>query len=122
MTFMSISSPAVRPWALFLVALAGGLSTAHAGDQAVTAKLPNDRDASRVTAVGAVAPEVPRTLSPGATTHAHPLAAVLEFARQEREYLRQTVRVFTCRLVKRERIDGFLQDYHFIDMRVREAV
>ena len=32
----------------------------------------------------------------------------------------QTVRDFTCRVTKRERIDGELQDYYHIDMRVRE--
>ena len=50
----------------------------------------------------------------------HPLAAVLAYARREQEYLRETVRDFTCRLVKRERIDGFVQDYQYIDMFVRE--
>ena len=52
----------------------------------------------------------------------HPLASVLEYARQEQEYLRSTVRDFSCRLVKRERIDGFLQDYEYMDMQVREEV
>ncbi len=47
---------------------------------------------------------------------------MLEYARQEQAYLRRTVRDFTCRLVKRERIDGYLQDYQFIDMRAREAI
>ncbi len=50
----------------------------------------------------------------------HPLAAVLKFAHSERAYLQQTVRDFTCRVTKRERIDGELQDYYYIDMRVRE--
>jgi hypothetical protein len=50
----------------------------------------------------------------------HPLAWVLKFAHEERAYLQQTVRDFTCRVTKRERIDGELQDYHHIDMRVRE--
>lgn len=52
----------------------------------------------------------------------HPLAWVLKFAHEERAYLQQTVRDFTCRVTKRERIDGELQDYHYIDMRVREQV
>lgn len=46
----------------------------------------------------------------------HPLAWVLKFAHEERAYLQQTVRDFTCRVTKRERIDGELQDYHYIDM------
>ena len=50
----------------------------------------------------------------------HPLAWVLKFAHEERAYLQQTVRDFTCRVTKRERIDGELQDYYYIDMCVRE--
>jgi hypothetical protein len=50
----------------------------------------------------------------------HPLAWVLKFAREERAYLQQTVRDFTCRVTKRERIDGELQDNYYIDMCVRE--
>jgi hypothetical protein len=50
----------------------------------------------------------------------HPLAWVLKFAHEERAYLQQTVRDFTCRVTKRERIEGELQDYYYIDMRVRE--
>ncbi|HEX3725877.1 MAG TPA: DUF1571 domain-containing protein [Pirellulales bacterium] len=53
-------------------------------------------------------------------TPQQPLVNVLKYARQEQEYLRQTLRDFTCRLVKRERIDGFLQDYNYIDLQVRE--
>lgn len=50
----------------------------------------------------------------------HPLAWVLTFAHRERAYLQHTVRDFTCRVTKRERIDGELQDYQYIDMHVRE--
>jgi len=50
----------------------------------------------------------------------HPLAWVLKFAHEERAYLQHAVRDFTCRVTKRERIEGELQDYYFIDMRVRE--
>ena len=50
----------------------------------------------------------------------HPLAWVVKFAREERAYLQHTVRDFTCRVTKRERIDGELQDYYYIDMCVRE--
>jgi hypothetical protein len=47
---------------------------------------------------------------------------VLKFAREEQAYLKRTVRDSTCRLIKRERIDGDLQDYFHIDMRVQEEV
>ncbi|MEX2111890.1 MAG: DUF1571 domain-containing protein [Pirellulales bacterium] len=50
----------------------------------------------------------------------HALVPVIDFARKEQEYLRDTVRDFTCRLTKRERIHGILQDYNYIDMWVRE--
>ncbi len=53
---------------------------------------------------------------------AHPLKSVLEYAAQEQAYLRQTVRDFSCRLVKRERIDDYLQDYNYINMWAREEV
>ncbi len=57
-----------------------------------------------------------------ATVGEHPLHWVLQFARQEQAYLKGTVRDFTCRLVKRERIGGFLQDYQYIDMCAREEI
>lgn len=50
----------------------------------------------------------------------HPLAWVLKYANEERDYLQRAVRDFTCRVTKRERIEGELQDYYFIDMKVRE--
>ena len=59
---------------------------------------------------------------PAPVSQDHPLGSVLQFAREEQIYLRQAVHDFTCRLVKRERIDGILQDYCHIDMRVREEV
>ncbi len=52
----------------------------------------------------------------------HPLTPVLEFARKEQAFLRNTVKGFTCRLVKRERIKDTLQEYHYIDMEVREEI
>ncbi len=65
-----------------------------------------------------------RPLGPAAQqpVDAHPLDSVLQYARREQAYLRNTVRDFTCRLVKRERIDDYLQDHQYIDMRVREEV
>lgn len=50
----------------------------------------------------------------------HPLDWVLTYAHEERAYLQRAVRDFTCRVTKRERIEGELQDYHYIDMKVRE--
>jgi len=50
----------------------------------------------------------------------HPLDPVLKFAHDERTYLQRTVRDFTCRVTKRERIDGELQDHQYIDLQVRE--
>jgi hypothetical protein len=50
----------------------------------------------------------------------HPLDWVLKYAREERAYLQQVVRDFSCRVTKRERIEGELQEHYFIDMRVRE--
>jgi Protein of unknown function (DUF1571) len=50
----------------------------------------------------------------------HPLVGVIDYARREQAYLNATVQDFTCRLVKRERIDGILEEPQFIDMRVRE--
>ena len=45
---------------------------------------------------------------------------MLKFAYEEQTYLQRTVRDFTCRVTKRERIEGELQDYRYIDMWVRE--
>lgn len=59
---------------------------------------------------------------PPTTVASHPLTPVLEFARKEQAFLRNTVKGFTCRLVKRERIKDTLQDYHYIDMEVREEI
>ncbi len=55
---------------------------------------------------------------PSATQH--PLAWVLKYMHAEQAYLQQNVRDFTCRLTKRERIDGRLQDHSYINMHVRE--
>ncbi len=48
------------------------------------------------------------------------LEGVIDYARREQAYLSATLEDFTCRLVKRERIDGILEEPQFIDMRVRE--
>lgn len=64
----------------------------------------------------------PSPSGPAPTASRHPLTAVIDYARKEQNYLRQTVADFTCRLVKRERIGGFLQDFHYIEMEVREEI
>jgi hypothetical protein len=51
----------------------------------------------------------------------HPLTPVLKFARAEQAYLASSVRSFTCRLVKRERIEGNLQEHQYIDLSCQEA-
>lgn len=64
-----------------------------------------------------------RPLAPGAeTSREHPLVSVLDYARREQAYLRDTLRDFTCRLIKRERINDILQDFHYIDMWGREEI
>lgn len=49
----------------------------------------------------------------------HPLAWTYRYASARREYIRQHVRDYSCRLIKRERIDGDLQDYQFMDVQMR---
>jgi Protein of unknown function (DUF1571) len=96
---------------LIAVAIAG-LSPCHA-----------EEAESKTKAVDAspLASNLPSPDAPAALT-AHPLSAVIDYARSEQRYLQQTVHDFTCRLVKRERIGGYLQDMHYIDMQVREEV
>jgi hypothetical protein len=103
-----------QPGVAFLLTFSGvvaGLQGVHAQQAGTAATTP-----ASVTPVKAFRPAVagPR---PAAD---HPLASVLKFAHEERAYLQQTVRDFTCRVTKRERIDGELQDHYSIDMHVRE--
>lgn len=94
-----------------LLTFGGPASGVHAQQAGATAATP-----ASVTAAEALRPVVagPRPQQD------HPLTRVLKFAHEERAYLRRTVRDFTCRVVKRERIDGELQDHHYIDLYVRE--
>lgn len=48
------------------------------------------------------------------------LAWLLRYARQEQEYVRSTIRDFTCSVTKRERIEGVLQSFQYLKMEVRE--
>ena len=95
---------------------ASGLRGVHAQQTGTVATTPASATPTAATPVEAFRPAV-AGLRPVAD---HPLSRVLKFAHEERAYLQQTVRDFTCRVTKRERIDGELQDHYFIDMRVRE--
>ena len=104
----------LRPGVAFLLALLGpgsrlqGVQAQHAGTAAPTLASATPAEALRPN-VAAPRPPAP-----------HPLEWVLKFAHEEQTYLRRTVRDFTCRVTKRERIEGELQDYRYIDMWVRE--
>jgi hypothetical protein len=107
----------LRTGVAVLLTLSGtvsGLRGVHAQQAGAVATTP--ASATSATPVEAFRPAVtgPRPVAD------HPLSRVLKFAHEERAYLQQTVRDFTCRVTKRERIDGELQDHYFIDMRVRE--
>jgi hypothetical protein len=62
-----------------------------------------------------------RTDAPAEVGLDHPLDAVLQLAQDECEYLERTVQDYTCRIVKRERIDGVLQSQQFLRAKVRPA-
>lgn len=105
--------------AVILLTLGGsvfGLQAVHAQQAGTVAATPASATPTSATQVEAFRSAVtdPRPVAD------HPLARVLKFAHEERAYLQQAVRDFTCRVTKRERIEGELQDYYFIDMRVRE--
>jgi hypothetical protein len=64
-----------------------------------------------------------RPVTPKAETNReHPIASVLDYARREQAYLRESLRDFTCRLIKRELINDVLQDFQYIDMWGREEI
>jgi len=107
----------LRPVSMFTPSpTAPGLTTATPTAATPTAATPTAATPTAATQAEAFRPAVagPRPVGD------HPLTRVLKFAHEERAYLQQTVRDFTCRVTKRERIEGELQDYYFIDMRVRE--
>lgn len=91
-----------------------GLRACHA------AQPPSERQVSGASPV--VSRFRPSPSEPSAAAVQHPLSPVIEYALKEQDYLRQSVNAFSCRLVKRERIDGFLQDMHYIDLQVREEI
>ncbi|MEM8667901.1 MAG: DUF1571 domain-containing protein [Planctomycetota bacterium] len=49
----------------------------------------------------------------------HPLSAALKFAESRSEYIQKNIRDYSARLIKRERIDGKLQNYQFINVKMR---
>lgn len=49
----------------------------------------------------------------------HPLSWTFRYAKSRSAYIRTNIRDYSCRLIKRERIDGILQDHHFIEVKVR---
>ena len=101
---------------LSLIGAGACLPDAQARQPGTVAAMPAVIAASATTPVEALRPSgaVPRV------TARHPLDRVVTFAHEEQAYLRRTVRDFTCRVTKRERIDGELQEHRYIDMRVRE--
>jgi hypothetical protein len=106
--------PSLRAGLAFLLTFSG----AGSGFQDVLAQ---QADAAAATLAAATPAEAGRSAraSPRPPSD-HPLARVLTFAQRERAYLQRTVRDFTCRVTKRERIEGELQDHQYIDMHVRE--
>ena len=103
----------------FLLTFSGtvsGLQGVHAQQAGTAATTPASATPTSATQAEAFRPVVagPRPVA------SHPLTSVLKFAHEERAYLQHAVRDFTCRVTKRERIDGELQDYYYIDMRLRE--
>jgi len=52
-------------------------------------------------------------------TATHPLASILRYANSQSDYIREHVRDYSCLIVKRERIHGELQQYHYLRAKVR---
>ena len=57
------------------------------------------------------------TVEPAETSH--PLNWTFRYASSRADYIRKNIRDYSCRLIKRERIDGELQKHHFIQVKVR---
>ncbi len=105
-----------RPLAPATMALALSLSWPP-GSALAEESLPDQQAATTTTVRTSNRPVVPDWSKVAA---GHALVPVIDYARKEQAYLRNTVRDFTCRLTKRERIGGILQDHNYIDMWVRE--
>ncbi len=59
------------------------------------------------------------TASTMANQAAHPLLPIIRYATSHAVYIRENVRDFSCRIIKRERIDGKLQEQQFANLHVR---
>lgn len=99
----------VRPGLAALVALLAILTgaSAHAQQREQTTLRPVSGETSVRSAVPARLPEK------------HPLAPALDFATARHDWIRKHIRDYTCRVTKRERIEGKLQDFQYIDAKVR---
>jgi hypothetical protein len=49
----------------------------------------------------------------------HPLSWIFSYASSRSDYIQKNIRDYSCRLIKRERIDGKLQKHQFIEVLVR---
>lgn len=58
-------------------------------------------------------------VSPPVALSEHPLAAVQRFADARYEYIKHNIHDYTCLLVKRDRVDGYLFGYQYLDIKVR---
>jgi hypothetical protein len=118
---MGVSRTCKSAWCAIAALMCGAAASSSMAQDAVAQSLVDADQASRVSAFRPESDKAQASLTTRPIpTPVHPLTGVVKFARQEQAYLQQTVRDFMCRLVKRERIEGIMQDYHFIDMKVRE--
>lgn len=62
---------------------------------------------------------VPSTVNGNAAVAAHPLDPAIEMAYKQLKYIKENVKDYTCTLVKRERVQGKLQDVEYIYTKVR---
>ena len=56
---------------------------------------------------------------PPRDTSQHPLTSTIRYATSRYDYIRENVRDYSCLLIKRERIDGELQEYRYLRTLVR---
>lgn len=59
------------------------------------------------------------TASTIANRAAHPLAPIVRYAASHAVYIRENVRDFSCQIIRRERVNGKLQERQFANMQVR---
>ncbi len=68
------------------------------------------------------ATETPATETPATETAGrdpHPLSWTVKYATSRADYIREKIRDYTCRLIKRENIEGELQEHQFLLVEVR---